>query len=290
MGTRDRGTPHLPAKMLRTLHPPPPPPRMRRHHLPLPQEDTVTDTLTCITNALPDFRGCTIRDEHHTDYPDMAAHYATCNGCVQRPTFVGFVCAPCYHRIEEALRELRPWHQLLAGVDRAIQSDPEGGGKPGSRLPIAPVPLTMEELASYRRSFTGSAERWVSDRAGATDAVRYARAAHTALKQHPTAETPHNINRTRCPNCEQQTLVWNPPAYYGADVRVTCRNPECDYEADQTTFDTIADIEGTTGRTISRQRIEHRDQGDHCECGTPLPTVTAWDTHIRATLQQEEAA
>jgi hypothetical protein len=203
----------------------------------------MTEPLTCITNTMADTRGCTIRDEHYADYHDSPDHLATCNGCVPRPTRVGFVCGPCFNRIEDALQAAGPWFQMLEGVDHAIRRDTINSGKPGSSVPIPPVPLTFEEIESYHRSFTGTAERWVADRTGAQDAVRFARAMEAASRNHPTAETPHHIKRTRCPICEKLTLVWNPPQYFGGHVRVTCRDQTCTFEADQRSFETIATIE-----------------------------------------------
>jgi len=199
--------------------------------------------LTCITNSLPDFRGCTIHDEHYADYGDLEEHARHCDGCIQRPARVGLVCGPCYNRIEDALQAAGPWFQMLEGVDTAIKRDAVRGGEPGGGVPIAPVPLTFEEVESYHRSFTGTAERWVADRHGAIDAVRFARAMSAAARNHPTAETAHRIKRTRCPLCERLTLVWNPPQYFGGHVVVACANQECAFEADQASYETIAAIE-----------------------------------------------
>lgn len=203
------------------------------------------DYLACITQQLPDFHGCTTRDTHYGDLlandPD---HANKCNGCLPRRANYGLVCNPCYGRIAEAIEESARWFELLEGVDRALQKDASGAtGKPGSRVPIAPVPLTAEELRSYLRTFRGTVERWVADPAGAADAVRFARAMEAAARNHPTAETPHKIRRTRCPRCELLTLVWNPPQYFGGHVSVTCRNDECGFEADQSSFEKIAAIE-----------------------------------------------
>lgn len=203
------------------------------------------DQLTCITNQLSDFRGCTVREVH---YGDLLAgdsnHAETCGGCLPRQANYGLVCGPCYGRIAEAIEQSARWFELLDGVDRAVHKDAAGAtGKPGSRVPIPPVPLTAEELRSYLRTFTGTVERWVADRAGASDAVRFARAMESAARNHPIAETPHKIRRTRCPRCELLTLVWNPPQYFGGHVTVACRNDDCGFEADQSSYEKIAEIE-----------------------------------------------
>lgn len=205
----------------------------------------MTEPLACITvtSAMPDFRPCTIRDEHYLDYPDMDTHLRHCNGCKPRQARVGMVCNSCYARIEEAVALAGPWFDMLKGVDHAVRRDAVGGRKQGPGVPIAPVPLTFDEIESYYRSFTGTAERWVASRQGAEDAVRFARAMHSAVKNHPTAETAHKIRRTRCQGCEQLTLVWNPPQFFGGFVLVKCKDPECGWEADQTSFEKIADIE-----------------------------------------------
>lgn len=216
----------------------------------------------CLTHFIPGIRPCTTNDE-------------------PRPATIGYVCEPCYGRIMAAVSEHARWTERLDGIKRAIQRDPSGGGKPGSQIPIEALILDQEELTSYLATFRGTVDRWVADVADATDALKFARAMEAAARKHPTEETAHEIRRTRCPQCEQQTLVWNPPIYQGAEVRVVCRKPECKHEVDQDMFDILADIEGTTGRTISRTRIEHVDQGGRCECGEDLgPDSRKWVQHI----------
>lgn len=206
----------------------------------------MTELLTCITGSMRDFRGCVIRDEHYLDQPDMDAHLRQCNGCKPRQANVGMVCGPCFGRIEEAIVAAGPWFEMLEGVEHAVRRDTSGGARHQPNVPLAPVPLAFDEVLSYYRSFTGTAERWVASRKGAEDAVRFARAMHSAAKNHPTAETAHKIRRTRCQKCEQLTLVWHPPQYFGGHVRVMCSNPECKWEVDQTSFEKIAQIEKRT--------------------------------------------
>lgn len=206
---------------------------------------TEQDPMICITHQLPDFRGCTIRDQHYDDLLEQNPDHAdTCHGCLPRRAAIGLVCAPCANRIDEAVSTWKVWSQMLAGVDTAKTRDGDTSrGKPTSRPPIAALSLDREEIDSYMRTGTGTVDRWVASAAGASDAVRFARAMHAAARNHPTHETPHRIQRTRCPRCEQLTLVWNPPAYFGGHVTVTCRDQACAFEADQSSFETIAGIE-----------------------------------------------
>lgn len=245
-GEADTAAPMLPqmlvAVLLRTpaLHLPQPPPHTASGGN---REMTEQDPLVCITHQLPDFRGCTIRGEHYTDLLDADPdHEDTCPGCLPRRAHVGFVCAPCFARIDEAVSTWKVWGKMLDGVDSAKTRDGDGGrGKPTSRPPLAALALDREEVESYLRTWTGTDERWVASVAGAADAVRFARAMGAAARNHPTHETPHRIRRTRCPACEQLALVWTPPAYFGGHVTVTCRS--CPFTADQSSFEKIATIE-----------------------------------------------
>lgn len=208
----------------------------------------------CITNVLHDVASCTHRGEHLPTCPDPA----NCRGCEPRAARVGFVCLTCYTRIEDALAAWNDLEPALAGIDRAVTRDAVHQGKPGSRVPLAPVPLDFEAIRSYHASFTGSVERWVATayldtpdkyghqqwRGSAVDAVRFARAVQQAERAHPTHEKPHDLTRTRCPECRQGTFVWHPPTFVGSPVTVECQNPQCGRSITrEDSIDTIAYIE-----------------------------------------------
>jgi DNA-directed RNA polymerase subunit RPC12/RpoP len=219
----------------------------------------VNEPIVCITNQLDDFRPCVERDTHFThalgvDEPDPVRaarirewHLAECAGCLPRHAEVGFLCRPCAHRVDTALRAYDPFRKALAGVDRAVQTESVTRGRPGSQLPIPPVPLSFEEIDSYRRTFGGSLDVWAATEAGAADAVRYARAMRTAERAHPTEERSHAIRITRCPRCNHRTLVWHPPTRFLGEVVVRCEYSDgatdCGYTVDQAAYEEVAAIE-----------------------------------------------
>lgn len=251
-----------------------------------------TDQLACITVYMDGERPCLRTGEHLWDaleYDGEERHNLDCGGCQPRRAEIGLVCLTCYDRIEAALATWRQWEPMLSGVDRAIRRESARSGKPGSQVPIPPVPLAMEELRSYLRHYTGTAERWVASVAGAEDAIRFARAMPAAAEEHPTHEVPHPIARTRCPDCEKLTLVWNPPAYDGADVRVICRDRSCGYEADQSSFEDIAEIEapGSTNGPRPVKVIHERVTRDECSCGEHIgPDSIGWPHHVLELMEE----
>jgi DNA-directed RNA polymerase subunit RPC12/RpoP len=234
----------------------------------------VNEPIVCITNLLTDFRGCVEADTHYLhalggDEPDPVRgamirdrHLAACHGCLPRHASVGFLCGPCAARVDTALHAYSHFVASMAGIDRAMTAEIASRGKPGSQVPIPPVPLALEEIASFHRSYRGNLQHWASDLrekrdpktgdvkliGGAPDAVRFARALRTAERQHPTEERSHDIKITRCPRCGHKTLVWHPPTRFLGDVVVQCEYADdhgqrCNFTIDQTDYETVAAIE-----------------------------------------------
>lgn len=207
--------------------------------------------ITCITVNMTEMNDCVIRDEHydkcdgaeyfwHTEHDRWETTGKPCAGCSPRPAETGLVCAPCWRRITSALAGYPDMARMLAGVDRAVQRDGEGmGAHGGPRVPISPVQLALEQIRSFFTKGGSTPEQWVSSEGGARDAVRFAKAYVSASNAHPTRETPHRVVITRCPDCRQKSLAWNPPASETAEVRIRCRNPECSYDVDQSTFEAL---------------------------------------------------
>lgn len=239
----------------------------------------MNEPIVCITNqiaALDDeqWKPCVERDMHYANAlgdsePDPVraaqvreAHLSVCTGCLPRHAAVGFLCRGCATRVETAVRAYPRLVAELTGIDRAKQAEVPTRGRPGSQLPIPPVPLMLEELASYRQSFRGNVAHWVSDLrekhdpttgevtlvGGAVDALRFARAFRTAERAHPVEEKSHEIQITRCPRCGHRSLVWHPPTRYLGEVVVQCeyRNSDghaCGYTVDQAAYEEVADME-----------------------------------------------
>lgn len=221
----------------------------------------------CIANRTTGVRDCTLADEH---YPDCAA--PRCRGCRPRPAKIGFVCGTCFDHIESAVRTAEQFYADRADLDRAKNTDSTGAHVFGPGIPIPPVPLSLDEVRSYHASFTGTAERWVHSQAGARDAVRFAAALAAAERAHPIAETKHEIRRTRCPRCSKRTLVWHPPQYVGGRVQILCRDQTCKFEADQTSYENIADIEERDSKRAGDDKPRpHNSVPVSCSrCGEPF--------------------
>jgi hypothetical protein len=175
---------------------------------------------------MPDWRSCTIRDEHTVRCDDPT----TCTGCLPRLASVGLLCYPCWDKVEHAFAEWTPERErMLASIDRAVQRDNVGRSSgPEGYVPIAGTALALDEIHSYLRSGGyGDARLWVSSVQGAMDAVRFGAAVPRALRTHELEERQRPMRRVRCPECGQLSFVRNPPAWAGAPVTVTCTNQEC---------------------------------------------------------------
>jgi hypothetical protein len=208
---------------------------------------------------MPDFRSCTIRGEHTVRCDGKEYRYVEkrhrdettgrlCTGCLPRLAQKGLLCWGCWERVEEAFIKWTPFaEQTLAVLDRAVQRDTGGRTSgPEGYVPIPGTKLAVDEIRSYLRAGAGgSAEAWVSTVEGAKNAVRFARAVPAALRTHELEEKAHKIRRTRCSECKQLTLVWNPPQHSHDRVTVTCSNSECGAQLDQGSFAMLAQIEET---------------------------------------------
>lgn len=221
-------------------------------------------SLMCITNLMSDTRSCTIKGEHqivcdHWQYRWNETHNrleATgreCTGCLPVEAKQGHLCWNCWDGARAALGGYPHLQLMLTGIDRAVQADNAGvRGQSLGYVPIPGVPLTLEELRSYRKGAPASLIDWVATQEGSKNAVRFTRAYKAAMRAHPTEEVAHKIRRTRCTSCSQLSLQWKPPARLGENVTVNCSNPECLAELDQASFEKITAIEkpGLTVATI----------------------------------------
>jgi len=201
--------------------------------------------LTCITNEIPDVRACTVKGEHvescdgweyrltTSDTGRQTTHgqFATgrpCIGCLPRRASKGFLCWPCWERLEHALAEWPRWSSMISGVDRLVQRDNAGvRTRSGGHIPLPGKTLAYNECCSYLLSRVDSTEMWVSTKLGALDAVQFTRAARAAYRAHPVEEQPRKVQRVRCPDCGQLSFIRRPPAYELAPVTVTCQNDAC---------------------------------------------------------------
>lgn len=212
-------------------------------------------TLVCVTNLMDDQRSCTVKGQHQVTCDGWEYRWSTdldtevttgreCRGCQPKEAKHGLLCWDCWETVQTAVGGYDLLALRLAGVDRAIVRD-NGGIRTQSlgSIPIPAVKLMLHELEHYLIGRPQLLDSWVASPDGAKAAIRFGRAFASAVKNHPTEEVAHKINRTRCTQCGQLTLVWNPVSAVGGDVVVKCSNPSCGAEIDQTSFEKIAAIE-----------------------------------------------
>lgn len=237
-------------------------------------------SLMCVTNDMPDYRSCTIKDEHqivcdgwqyrwNTEKNRQEATGRECRGCLPREARHGLLCWGCWENVQHAFAEWPPFAEKIAGVERAVQRD--NGGIRSSALGYVPIPgtvLAVEEIRSYLRSYSRSVDLWVASPEGAKDSIRFARAVTAAVRTHAVEEKAHKIKRTRCTECKQLTLVWRPAAREGDDVTVKCSNTACATVLDQSSFEKITAIE-KPGAPIPAGDLPKDARGDFAEMFDP---------------------
>ena len=200
-------------------------------------------SLVCITNDISGMRSCTVKGEHMSTCDGFRGE-RECRGCLPRPAEHGLLCWSCWENVVRVLTQWPHFAETINNMERAIQRDTAGvRTNTQGYIPIPATRLAVDECESYLKSYRGNAEEWVSRIEGATDALLFVRLAEMAFRTHPIEETAHRINRFRCRRCNHLSLVWNPPAWAGDDVRVTCGNSECGYELDQAAFELVARME-----------------------------------------------
>lgn len=186
--------------------------------------------MICITNEhLPGIRPCTEYGEHRVtcpDHPGWAEQPGECRGCLPSEAERGLLCDRCYEALTTVYAEWDQFVQLVnaAGM-RATSPEPGGGGSAAAGYTTLPLTyLALEECASYLKSFPGRLDQWVATRAGARDAVQFAKAAAAAYRSLEVEEREHRWQRVRCPECQELSLIENPTREIGGQVIVSCRN------------------------------------------------------------------
>lgn len=226
-------------------------------------------TIVCVSNFIPEIRSCVLPGEHETvcdgwEYrydPEQGWEVATggeCPGCAPRRADVGFVCSRCYVKVQTALAAYAAWRPLAAAfgpTDRAVAPDGSGGGRALGYVPISSVHLDWDAIFRAHMSYPdrGGIDMWVAREDGAQDALRFAAAMRGVPERHEVREPSRKLHRTYCPECEQLTLVWHPPAHEGAEVVVKCRNPKCGHTVNPAAHDDIAYIENSVYRKRARR-------------------------------------
>ncbi len=192
----------------------PPGSACRTHH----HDHHPVDQYACAANHTRGIRPCTIRDTHLVTCPG-----ANCPGCAPKPAVHGYLCRHHYEQVEDALHHHRQLVRLLMVGERAQSPVSSASTIPGPRIPLAALRLDLDAI---HRLWDGdgheAAATWVISIPGAMQALRYARAVHTAQLRHPTEPRPVYAGRYRCPGCRELTVIIDPPAYVEADAIMRC--------------------------------------------------------------------
>ena len=226
--------------------------------------------MLCITHYIDGIDACTVRAIHFAacERPD------TCHGCVPREAQHGYLCQPCWGRLERSSSDWAVFRRTFAGEVRAVQPEPGNvTSKPSSTVPLSPLQLAMDAIVRYSKSRPGALRLWPTTPEGAEDAVRFTRDVERAVRAFPTKEQPSKIPTTRCAQCGRRTLVYEPAASEGADATVQCLNIECRHTMDHSSFERIALIEAQCCR---RCRSDDGCRNTACACHTFSP-VPEWE-------------
>lgn len=211
--------------------------------------------------SVPGVRPCVIRGRHRAicaDYLIADEDETTprsCSGCHPQPAERGFLCARHFEDVDHAYARWDEWRRQVQGVGhRAARNDTARRSSAATGfVPLSGWQLAADEcdrlIASLYAMPRPDIREWVNDEQGARDALRFARAAERAYRNHETRERPHRIPTVRCPRCSQKTLVWLPPVFFRSEVSVSCQNDACGHDLTQTALEAIADIETETERT-----------------------------------------
>lgn len=168
-----------------------------------------------------------------------------CAGCLPRPAEHGMLCWSCWERFLKAAQTWSKFQVLFLNVERAVQNDNAGvRSQISNQIPLTSLRLDMDVIRQAEPAFGQTPEQVVSTPFGAYDAIMFTRAVEHAERKHPTEEKPHRLNRQRCTECSQLSLVRYPPTSFGDDVKVVCITDTCGHVMDPRSFETLAMIEG----------------------------------------------
>jgi hypothetical protein len=199
-------------------------------------------SLVCISNDVPGVRNCVHRGEH-LEGCTGERHGKECRGCLPRKADQGMLCVYCY---EELLNVLGWWPTFATTITTngpLVNRDNAGiSSKAIAHDLLTLMFLDVNEAEDFLQSYTrtGDVRVWVSNHAGAVDAVKFMQVAKRARNTHQVEERPHRVTRVRCRECGETTLVWMPPEHYRDEVTVKCSKDGCGFVLDQAAFEWVA--------------------------------------------------
>lgn len=223
--------------------------------------------LYCATWRTPGFTKCVVPGKHVNDDLD----HSECLGCLPAVAEPGSkLCRACLTVLEQVVASWSTWFAVLGDEVRAFTPESSGRSQPGPRLPLSPMQV---EIAVVRQLDTRAGKpvpMWASTEPGAMDALRFRRAASSAMRAHPVKEQAHKLPRTRCPKCKTLSMIYQPPAVPGSDAMVKC--VLCGYTLDGEHYEKLAAIEAQCCR---RCRSDEGCREGSCRCHVSAP-VPAW--------------
>jgi hypothetical protein len=204
-------------------------------------------SLACITNETPGVPSCRQKGAHLSTCDGRKLNGKDCGGCLPHPAERGLLCWNCWEKLVVTLTRWPEFAATISGLKRLVT--PEAGGSSSAvagYVPLAQTWMDVDEAESFLLSLTAvkaNTDLWVSSVAGASDSIQFVRLAERAFRTHPLEESAHRVT-TVCSKCSLPSLVWEPVANVGGQVSVVCRNPDCGFEYDQSSFELLAELEG----------------------------------------------
>ena len=174
-----------------------------------------------------------------------------CAGCLPNGAQVGFLCAACWSRLEQALAAWQTFSGAVIAFGRLVQPEPDGRkGRPDGFTTLTQTFLDVDEAESFLRTLPaagGQARAWVARMEWAMDAVQFTRLAERAFRTHEVAQRDGKLRRWRCPTCHQTnphelTLWLKQPKWLGDDRVIYCIN-DCGYVVSMDKASAIANAE-----------------------------------------------
>lgn len=257
--------------------------------------DDLEAAVRCVTWQMRDFAGCLARGAHLADDLD----HSECDGCAPALRSVGGLCSACWTRVEQVVADWDAWEAVLGDEPRAFTPEPVGRSTPGPRIPWSRMQVDVAVVRGLDTRRGALARNWVSNDRGAMDALRFARAAASTMREHPRVEGSRRLGRTQCPKCKVLSLIYRPPAAPGSDATVVCAI--CGYTIDGDRYEVLAAIEAQCCRRCKSEQ-GCAEAGCRCHVSAPVPawqqssrpseTIVlepgnAWHRRLRAELLEE---
>lgn len=118
-------------------------------------------------------------------------------------------------------------------VERVHTSSTPPINMPASHLAIDEIRRHQDVLDGFR-----TLEGAVNDQRGSFAAIEFGRAVSMADRRWPNEEKDHPMMAMRCGGCDEMTLLYRPPRFFGDRIEVDC--PKCGYSLTEDEFSVAA--------------------------------------------------